>query len=34
MRLVAEHYRDVYRFVQQRFPVDLAELWPSSRYVL
>lgn len=34
VRLVAEHYRDVYRFVQDRFPVDLAELWPSSRFVL
>lgn len=31
---VAEHYGDVYRFVADRFEVDLAELWPHSRHVL
>ncbi len=34
VRQVAEHYADVYRFVQSRFPVDLGELWPRSRLVL
>ncbi len=34
VRQVAEHYAEVYRFVQARFPVDLGELWPSSRHVL
>lgn len=33
-RQVAEHYAGVYRFVQQRFDVDLTALWPSSRFVL
>lgn len=34
-QVVAEHFRDVYKAVEQRFPaVDLRELWPSSRFVL
>ena len=33
-RRVAEHYGDVYRFVQERFAVDLTALWPFSRFVL
>ena len=35
VRTVAEHYRDVYAAVAERFPdVPLTEIWPSSRYVL
>ena len=35
VRTVAEHYRGVYRAVAERFPaVSLADLWPSSRFVL
>jgi hypothetical protein len=35
VRTVAEHYRGVYHAVAERFPdVDLAEIWPSSRFVL
>ncbi|WP_309648801.1 sulfotransferase [Nocardioides sp.] len=35
VQLVAEHYREVYVAVQQRFPeVALRDLWPSSRHVL
>ncbi|MDQ4052778.1 MAG: sulfotransferase [Actinomycetota bacterium] len=33
-RHVAQHYGDVYRFVQDRFDADLARIWPFSRYVL
>lgn len=34
-REVATHFADTYRTVARRFPdVDLAELWPSSRFVL
>lgn len=33
-RRMAEHYRDVYRFVADRFGRDLTEIWPSSRFVL
>lgn len=33
-RQVADHYRDVYRFVAERFNRDLTSLWPHSRYVL
>lgn len=35
VQAVAEHYRDVYVAVAKRFPdVPVAELWPSSRFVL
>ncbi|GAA4366002.1 sulfotransferase [Nocardioides caricicola] len=35
VRTVAEHYRGVYVAVAERFPeVPLAEIWPSSRFVL
>lgn len=35
VRTVAEHYRGVYAAVAERFPdVPLAEIWPSSRFVL
>lgn len=34
VRAIASHFRDTYEFVAGRFPeVDLAALWPSSRYV-
>ena len=35
VRTIAEHYRGVYAAVAERFPdIPLAEIWPSSRYVL
>lgn len=35
VRVVAEHYREVYEAVAERFPdKDLERLWPSSRFVL
>ncbi|WP_205471029.1 sulfotransferase [Nocardioides sp. SYSU D00038] len=34
IRVVAEHYRDVYEFVASRFGVDLRRLWPHSAHVL
>ena len=35
VRAVAEHYRSVYVAVSERFPgFPMAELWPSSRFVL
>lgn len=35
VRSVAEHHREVYHAVAERFPEqDLAQLWPSSRFVL
>ena len=34
LRMIAEHYREVYDAVAARFPdVDLDELWPSRRYL-
>ena len=35
VKLVAEHYREVYLAVAERFPdVSLPDIWPSSRHVL
>ena len=35
VRVVAQHYRGLYEAVASRFPaVPLAEIWPSSRFVL
>ena len=33
VRVVADHYREVYEFVERRFGVDLERLWPNSRHL-